>query len=96
MPATLRFNTQVIPDNIVVSYEGKAVTNTTCFGTAGTSAGCISQGIFAGCCYGDGWCEQRFRYGPGSSTILNVDITLNCAGTPDTAWGFSISCPSKG
>jgi choice-of-anchor A domain-containing protein len=91
--ATLQVDTFSVPDDIIVSYEGSPVVTTGCFGTEALRAGCIPQGRGTACCDGAGSCELRFRYGPGSSTSLHVDVSPNCAGAGDTQWVFALTCP---
>lgn len=90
--ATLAVNTFSIPDDIVVSYEGTTIVGTGCFGTIGL-VGCTQTGIYSACCNGGGECALRFRYGPGSSTKLNVTVSPNCSGTANTEWVFNLTCP---
>jgi hypothetical protein len=92
--ATLYFNTFDVPDDIVVSYEGTPVLDTDCIGTTAFASGCIQQGLYTDCCDGAGKCGIRFRYGPGSTTSLNVMVNPNCSGIKDTTeWSFELTCP---
>jgi Thermolysin metallopeptidase, alpha-helical domain len=90
---TLQVNTFSVPDDVIVSYEGTPILNTGCYGTGGLPAACAQEGLLVACCDGAGNCEERFRYGPGSSTTLHVDVTPNCSGSDDTQWVFALTCP---
>ncbi|MES1187811.1 MAG: choice-of-anchor A family protein [Myxococcales bacterium] len=91
--ATLQLNTHTVPDDITVYYEGNPIVPWGCYGTVGQPAGCAQLGLLEVCCDGVEHCAIRFRYGPGSSTTLQVEVTPNCRGTSQTAWDFSVSCP---
>ena len=91
--ATLMVNTYDKPDEIIVSYENNALVTTNCLGTKVLPMGCTQLGLVTMCCDGKGNCEMRFRYGPGASTKLQVDVSPNCNGTVDTGWEFQLTCP---
>ncbi|HEX2877463.1 MAG TPA: hypothetical protein VHP33_39720, partial [Polyangiaceae bacterium] len=94
--ATLRVRTYDVPDNIIISYEGTEVVRTGCFGTDKRPVGFVQLGNLTATCHGNGECDLRFRYGPGTSTTLNVDVIPNCEGTTETEWYFKVGCPELG
>ncbi|MEM7481801.1 MAG: M4 family metallopeptidase [Acidobacteriota bacterium] len=79
-------NTFTVPDRMLVKYEGQTIFDTLCLSTEPTF-GCDSQ-----CCCSGGACDCAIPFS-GTSTQMTVEVIPNCAGTADTAWAFTLSCP---
>jgi hypothetical protein len=84
-------DTHFVADNIIFRYEGTELTRTGCFGTDIFEDGsCTPLGW---CCRANGECWARVKYGPGSSTTIEVETIPSCDSDTNTLWSFRVSCP---
>jgi hypothetical protein len=86
------YNTLIVPDRIVVTYEGRTLFDNVCTATIySTDPWDNTQWcpVNAGPS-GDIFIELSYS---GTSTQVTVTVTPNCAGTADTEWGYTVGCP---
>lgn len=77
-----------VPDDLTVTYDGKVLIDTGCFGSNLLASGCSVSGW---CCNGES-CYIGLKYS-GASTEMTVSVTPNCQGTDQTGWEFLLTCP---